>query len=379
MRINHSPLFKWTQTLSLLVLLFGALNAFSKEKEFDNNTSQTWTDFIQLAEYIEDKGKRTAGAPQEKEMADWIEAQWQAAGFKVTRIPFNFTLKGQALSSENLQITLKGSSDKNIIVGAHYDSVGDHNGSLGLIDNGSGVSALLTLAKQLKSQPLPYTVKLVAFGAEERGLKGAKAYVGQALGDKAQQPVNSIISNQISLKDTIAMINLDTIIGGDKLYVHSAHSTPYECDFIEQPKYNNDIAVREAVRKVSVELFGQDAHLLHQAFEGYPEGETGAWSDHSPFACAGVPIAYIEATNFSIKGKRGNDGYSQVADEAYWTCLDKDKLTACNRAKEKSWGEIWHTKYDRADALFPVMKERLKSQMEQNVAVLAKFLQAPGL
>ena len=341
--------------------------------------SQTWQDFLMLADYIEDKGKRTAGAPQEKQMADWIVEQWQAQGLEVTRIPFDFELKNQALSSENLQVTFKGASDKTIVIGAHYDSVGDKNGSLGLIDNGSGVSALLTLAKKLSTQDLPYTVKLVAFGAEERGLKGSKAYVQQALKDPKQPALDKSIHQKIAFDNTIAMINLDTIIGGDYLYVHSAHSVPYDCKFLTNSNYNNDSHVREAIRSVSIDLYNDDAHRLHKPFKGYPEGETGSWSDHSPFACAGIPIAYIEATNFTIKGKRGNDGYSQVADKAYWTCLNEEKLTACNQFKERYWGEIWHTKFDRADALFPVMKERLQSQLEQNIDVLYQFLLKPGI
>lgn len=355
----------------LLVGLTSACGLFISQAIFATSApsikvdpNQTWQHFVELADFIEDKGKRTAGAPQEKQMADWIAAQWQKAGLTATRIGFDFKLKDTPLSSENLVVTLPGKSDKTILIGAHYDSVGDHNGSLGLIDNGSGVSALLTLAHTLKDQALPYTVKLVAFGAEERGLKGSKAYVQQGLdGHKS-----------IELDKLVAMINLDTIIGGDYLYVHSAHSTPYKCDFLSKTNYTSDTKVRDGLKTVSSNLFGDKAHQLHQPFEGYPEGETGSWSDHSPFACAGIPIGYLEATNFAINGKRGNDGYSQVADKAYWTCLDTDKLTACDRKSEKAWGEIWHTQFDRADALFPVMKERLRSQLQQNTQVLAQFL-----
>ena len=348
----------------IILIALLALTNFPSIASTKFNQSESWKDFTVLADYIEDKGKRTAGAPQEKQMADWITQQWQDSGYDVARLPFEFTLKMTELNSQNLSITLPGESKSVVVVGAHYDSVGDHNGSLGLIDNGSGVSALLTLAKQLKGKTLPYTVRFVAFGAEERGLKGSKAYIQQGL--KGHQ--------DIQLNNVVAMINLDTIIGGDKLYVHSAHSTPYKCDAIGQQNYSSSSTVRDGLKSVSDSTYKDSPHLLHAAFKGYPEGETGSWSDHSPFACAGIPIAYIEATNFALEGKRGNDGYSQVADKAYWTCLDDTKLAACDRSKEKAWGEIWHTKFDRADALFPVMKDRLKAQMEQNVVVLRTFL-----
>jgi hypothetical protein len=113
---------------------------------------------------------------------------------------------------------------------------------------------------------------------------------------------------------------------------------------------------------------------LHSDYPGYPQGETGHWSDHVPFACAGLPIAYIEATNFSINGKRGNDGYSQSTHPALWDCIDQSQATACNRKKEKKWGHIWHTSADRLDWVNQLFPSRINQQMDKTLLLLSAFL-----
>lgn len=80
----------------------------------------------------------------------------------------------------NVVGTLPGRTDRQIILGAHYDtrpwSERDENFSrrgeptLGANDGGSGVGALLELARVLEDRrPLNYTVKLVFFDAEDGG------------------------------------------------------------------------------------------------------------------------------------------------------------------------------------------------------------------
>ena len=46
---------------------------------------------------------------------------------------------------------------KNLIISAHYDSAED---SVGANDNGSGVAAVLELARILKDTEIPYNIKI---------------------------------------------------------------------------------------------------------------------------------------------------------------------------------------------------------------------------
>jgi hypothetical protein len=125
---------------------------------------------------------------------------------------------------------------------------------------------------------------------------------------------------------------------------------------------------------LSNKTLGEEGFALHPDYSGYPSGETGSWSDHAPFACAGMPIAYIEATNFSIDGKDGNDGYSQSIHPELWDCIDNEKVTACERKTEKQWGQIWHTKADRLELMNRLFPDRINQQMSKSLKLLTTFL-----
>lgn len=84
----------------------------------------------------------------------------------------------------------QGSSGRVVVVGAHLDTV---EVSPGANDNASGVAAALEAAHLLAGVPLEFSLEVVAFGAEERGLLGSAHYVRQRGGQVA------------------AMVNLDMV------------------------------------------------------------------------------------------------------------------------------------------------------------------------
>lgn len=61
-----------------------------------------------------------------------------------------------------------------VVIGAHYDTVPN---SPGADDNGSGVAALLELARVLKDLPVRVPVILASFDHEELGMFGSRAFV----------------------------------------------------------------------------------------------------------------------------------------------------------------------------------------------------------
>lgn len=69
------------------------------------------------------------------------------------------------------------STEKVIVLGAHYDTV---LGSPGADDNASGVAVLLEVAKNIQSMTLGTTVKFIAFGLEEYGYAGSTHYAEKA-------------------------------------------------------------------------------------------------------------------------------------------------------------------------------------------------------
>ncbi len=108
-----------------------------------------------------------------------------------------------------------------VVVGAHYDHLGQGNrsSSLGTVgeihngadDNASGSVALIEIARQLAAKPPSRSVVLVAFSGEELGLLGSAAYVR---------------SPAVPMDKTVAMVNLDMVgrLRNDRLLVFGSET-----------------------------------------------------------------------------------------------------------------------------------------------------------
>lgn len=95
---------------------------------------------------------------------------------------------------ENLVLILPGESPEKIVIGAHYDKIGD---GCGAVDNWTGQVALAHLYRTLHGMQLKKTLVFVAFGREENGLVGSRAMV-------------SAIPHE-QLASYCAMINIDSL------------------------------------------------------------------------------------------------------------------------------------------------------------------------
>ena len=102
------------------------------------------------------------------------------------------SVKGSKLP--NVICLLPGSSDKVIIVGAHFDHVSQGDG---VVDNWSGASLLPSLYEAVKSKSRKHAYIFIGFTAEEQGEVGSHFY--------AQQ----MTKEQVAATD--AMVNLDTL------------------------------------------------------------------------------------------------------------------------------------------------------------------------
>src|SRR2546430_16717727 len=71
-------------------------------------------------------------------------------------------MRGQGC--HNIEAEISGAHPEIILIGAHYDSV---VGSPGANDNGSGVAALLALARKFAGKTTEHTLRFVAFVNEE--------------------------------------------------------------------------------------------------------------------------------------------------------------------------------------------------------------------
>jgi Zn-dependent M28 family amino/carboxypeptidase len=351
-------------TSSLLFLVSCSLSAHQTKPNSITVQTAAYTYLQQLVSPTEGIGAREAGTEKEKETAHYIKAHFEKFGYRVTEQSFSYNSRKMVGESQNIIAELGDPTKPTIILGAHYDSTAMKTGSMGATDNGAGAAAMLAIAEALSDKiPENYNLRFIAFGAEEIGLQGSNYYV------------EDLVKNN-KLGNIAAMINFDTIAGGDKVYVHSAHSTPYKrC---KSDKYSSETSIRDALLTASINVLGEsNKYVIHPDYEGYPEGVTGSWSDHASFACAGIPIAYVESTNFAINGQHGFDGYSQSTAESLWTCYDSKNSTACDKKAEKNWGNIWHTQFDTLEKLNEIFPGRVEKQLGDNVEVLIELLANP--
>ncbi len=176
------------------------------------------------------------------------------------------SLEATTYTSRNLVAELPGDSGKDrvLVVGAHYDTTPNTQGAN---DNGSGVAALMSIAREMADgPPLPFKLRFLLFGAEEVGLFGSNHYVSTL----DQDEIDSIV----------AMINLDVPGSGHSLEVIGDTSL-----------------TAEAVR------YGRELGILIRREQGLD----GASSDHAPFRERGVPVMFILADDLSrINSPRDN-------------------------------------------------------------------------
>ena len=92
--------------------------------------------------------------------AEFIENSFSRAGLQPRRDTYE--LNGRAC--HNIEVEIRGVRPEIVLVGAHYDSV---FGGPGANDNGSGVAALLALARYFSGKTGEQTLRFVAFVNEE--------------------------------------------------------------------------------------------------------------------------------------------------------------------------------------------------------------------
>ena len=158
-------------------------------------------------------------------------------------------------ASQNVTGEARTDSDRAVILGAHYDTVENTQGAS---DNGSGISALLTVARHIAGRDYPFDVRIVLFGAEEFGLFGSRHHVR-----------NMTYQEQ---DNAIAMLNFDSLGSGSRLKTSGDYDLTSEAIRIG----------REMGAPISLEGSGQRT------------------SDHASFDEAGIPTLFLSSSDISL-------------------------------------------------------------------------------
>lgn len=237
-----------------------------------------------LDRLIHDYPGRYRGTANFAGAADWMQAQL-SQGYQTSRQ--DFTWAGTR-SSQNVIASAAGTTSNYVVLGAHFDTYFGRPTLQGLDDNASGAAVLTEIARNLGGLQLENGLEVVGFGAEEEGLRGSRAYVA-SLSDSQRA-------------NLLGMINLDSLITGDKMYAHAGSNA------VDNPALG---AYRDQLLRIASEL-KIDLFTNPGLNADYPAG-TGCCSDGESFEGLNVPVLFIEATNWELGDL---DGYEQTDNPA---------------------------------------------------------------
>jgi peptidase M28-like protein len=227
--------------------------------------------------------RRVLRAATLEEAAAWIEEQLRGLGYVVESEEF----QADGKRCRNLRAEIPGGARQAevVVVGAHYDSV---IGSPGANDNGTGVAALLELARLLKASAPARTVRLAAFANEEPPYFQTEEMGSLVHARAARARGDSIV----------AMISLETLGYYSDRPGSQSYPWPFNwCypstgDFIG---FVGNWSSRKLVRR-AIDAFRRHARFPSQG--GAPPGFIPGvgWSDHWSFWQAGYPGIMVTDT-----------------------------------------------------------------------------------
>ncbi len=215
--------------------------------------------------------------------AQYIEKALAALGYGVAAQRF---VSGPA-EVRNIEVEVKGGprASEIVIVGAHYDSVA---GAVGANDNGSGVAAVLELARLFRGAQPSRTLRLVAFVNEEPPFYHSDAMGSRQYARRAKERGESVV----------AMFSLETI--GYYSDRPGSQRYPFPLNFF-YPSTGNFIAF---VSNLSSRALLHEAIASFRRHAGFPSEAVAApaiipgvdWSDHWSFWQEGWPALMVTDT-----------------------------------------------------------------------------------
>ena len=199
--------------------------------------------------------------------------------FSKTRISIDIDRTKTEPISENVLAYIEGSDlkDEVIVISAHYDHLGMHQGQIyhGADDDGSGTAALIELAEAFsfakRSGNGPRrSILIVAMSGEEKGLLGSKYY--------SEHPV-------FPLENTVANLNID-MIGR----IDSAHFADTNYVYVIGSEMISS-QLKKTIERVNTK---QTKLSLDYKYDDPKDPNRFYYrSDHYNFAKNGVPVAFF--------------------------------------------------------------------------------------
>jgi Zn-dependent M28 family amino/carboxypeptidase len=230
---------------------------------------------------------RAVGTPGGKRARDYIAGRFAALGLEPAfgrgyEQPFSFVpgrgirfwrakfwQARRPIAGVNLAGLVRGTlaPQQYLVVSAHYDHLGVRDGRLfpGADDNASGVAALLATAAWFRAHPPKHSILFVAFDGEEKGLRGARAFV-----EAPPVPLDAML---LDLNFDMVSRNRD-----GEIFLSGLHANPHLQALVEP--------VRAAAAPTV--LYGHDYPRPFWDMDDWTQQ-----SDQGAFAAKGMPFLYL--------------------------------------------------------------------------------------
>lgn len=208
-------------------------------------------------------GCRYTGTENCSRAADWIYDTFEKMGVSVSFHHWQYA----GFTSKNVVATIPGtdcSSTVEYLLTAHYDTT---QGSVGANDDGSGVAAVLAIAKIMSQYSFQHTIRFIAFSAEEIGTYGSFCYARDAY--RNNDNIRAVINPDI-IGDAY------TEEGGNNLRFFYPQRSKWLAEYAQNigKQYYDEIGLY-------VEMLPNYIGADHQSFIDY--GYDGVWvAQHDP-------------------------------------------------------------------------------------------------
>jgi hypothetical protein len=263
---------------------------------------------------------RNTNNPTLTEAANWIASELrQIPGLDVELMTYTLPKSARVpVEKQVVQVvaTLKGETDRRVIVGGHMDTINMADRSAGLNarapganDDASGVAMAMELARIMSTKKWRNTLVFVAFSGEEQGLVGSRALAKRAV-DQGWK-VDAVLSNDMigNVKNKVGQKN-------DKFVrVFSADPGP------EDKHESRELArIIEYLTRESVEGHGIKLVFRNDRF--------GRGGDHTPFMQAGFSAVRFTEVHEEYSHQHTQDDLPQHMDWKYLANNSKLNMVA---------------------------------------------------
>jgi len=325
---------------------------------------------------IQDFGPHPTGSEACDEVRDYIYGELQSMNLSVRYDDWSY--KGR--NGKNIEGTLTGESSPTriVIVCAHYDSVFV---SPGADDDGSGVSAVLAIARVMSHHTFNSTVRFVLFSGEEQGRLGSHEYakeayengdniagvialdgIGYAVSSEDGSKIKNLVCNESSWIANISQkinelygkyIGLDIIrlpnepISDHQSFLDYGYDASYFLEYTLDPYYHTS---EDRIEYMNMSYLKKVCRLAMGTLAYMADSKHPVSGDDLKIKVKGTILSYPSQLSICIENSRYEEDTANLTIHVYMKNIFTGEYvkgpynTTCNWTFSKEMDEYWEFK-----------------------------------